>query len=97
MFIYLVEIEVKPENLEEFKAATLENAQKTTQEPNNVRFDVLQRGDDPCKFMLYEVYVDESGLEEHRLTEHYRRWKDAVASWMAAPRKATKYGELFFR
>ena len=97
MFIYLVDINVKPENLEEFKAITLENAKNTTQEPKNIRFDVLQFDDDPCKFMLYEVYVDESGLEAHRLTDHYKAWKAAVESWMASPRKATKYNELYFK
>ncbi|MDR0611061.1 MAG: antibiotic biosynthesis monooxygenase [Planctomycetaceae bacterium] len=96
MFIYLVEIKVKPEYLEEFKTATLDNAQNTVREPGNFRFDVLQHPDDLTKFILYEVYADESGLEAHRKTDHYARWKTTVESWMAEPRKAVKFFALHY-
>ena len=96
MFIYIVQITVKPEHIESFKAETLMNAQNTVHEPNNYRFDVLQQADDPSKFTLYEVYADESALESHRQTAHYIRWKSRVESLMAEPRKAVKYSELFY-
>jgi autoinducer 2-degrading protein len=96
MFIYLVEINVKPEHLDEFKTATLDNAQNTIRESGNCRFDVLQHPDDLTKFILYEVYVDESGLEAHRQTAHYARWKATVEPWMAEPRKATKFSALHY-
>ena len=96
MFIYIVHINVKQEFVEKFKTETLLNAQNTVNEPNNRRFDVLQQADDPAKFTLYEVYADESALEEHRKTAHYARWKSAVEPWMAEPRKAVKYSELFY-
>jgi len=96
MFIYIVHISVKTECVEEFKSATLENARNTVNEPNNRRFDVLQQADDPTKFTLYEVYADESALEKHRQTAHYARWKSAVEPWMAEPRRAVKYTELFY-
>ena len=96
MFIYIVHITVKPEFIEEFKAETLANARGTVSEPNNYRFDVLQQSDDPAKFVLYEVYADESALEEHRQTAHYARWKSTVEPWMAESRKAVKYAELFY-
>ena len=96
MFIYIVHISVKPEFVEQFKAETLANAQGTMNEPNNYRFDVLQQSDDPTKFVLYEVYADESALEEHRQTPHYAHWKSAVEPWMAEPRRAVKCSELFY-
>ena len=96
MFIYIVHISVKPEFMEQFKAETLANAQGTMNEPNNYRFDVLQQSDDPTKFVLYEVYADESALEEHRQTPHYAHWKSAVEPWMAEPRRAVKCSELFY-
>ena len=95
MFIYVVHIYVKPEFVEQFKAETLANAQSTVKESNNYRFDVLQQSDDPTKFMLYEVYADESALEAHRQTAHYARWKSTVEPWMAEPRKAVKCSDLF--
>ena len=96
MFIYIVHINVKPEFVEKFKAETLFNAQNTVNEPNNRRFDVLQQADDPTRFTLYEVYADESALEEHRQTAHYTRWKSTVEPWMAEPRRAVKYSALFY-
>jgi len=96
MFIYVVHISVKPEFVEQFKTETLANAQGTVNEPHNERFDVLQQSDDLTKFMLYEVYADESALEAHRQTAHYARWKSVVESWMAEPRKAVKCSELFY-
>lgn len=96
MFIYFVNIEVKPENIEQFKVATLENARNTVNEPGNLRFDVLQQADEPNRFALYEVYTDEAALEAHRQTEHYAVWKKTVENWMAQPRTATKFAELFF-
>ena len=31
----------------------------------------------------------------HKETPHYARWAEAVAPWMAEPRKGVKYGSLF--
>jgi autoinducer 2-degrading protein len=97
MFIYIVNINVLPEYVEQFKSASLENAKNTVNEPQNIRFDVLQEDDDPTKFVLYEVYTDEKGLDAHKQTDHYNKWKTEVESWMAEKRKATKLTELFFK
>ena len=97
MFIYFVDIKVRPENLEEFKAATVKNARNTVNEPGNLRFDVLQQADDATRFALYEVYTDEAALEAHRQTVHYAEWKKTVENWMVEPRKAMKFSELFFK
>ncbi|MDR3234676.1 MAG: antibiotic biosynthesis monooxygenase [Planctomycetaceae bacterium] len=96
MFIYVVNVSVKAEFAEKFKAESLKNAQNTVKEPNNIRFDVLQSPDDPSKFVLYEVYQDAAALDEHKQTSHYARWKAAVDPWMAEPRKAAKLEEVFF-
>jgi quinol monooxygenase YgiN len=96
MFIYIVHVNVKPEFVEQFKTETLANARGTVNEPNNYRFDVLQQSDAPSKFTLYEVYADESALDAHRQTAHYARWKSAVEPWMAEPRVAVKYSDVFY-
>ena len=41
MLVVLVHCHVKPEFIEPFKAASLENAQNSVQEPGIVRFDVI--------------------------------------------------------
>lgn len=95
MHVVCVHIHVKPEHRDQFIEATLENARHTIQEPGNLRFDVIQRTDDPNRFMLYEVYRDEAGMGAHKQTAHYARWAEAVAPWMAEPRQGVKHLSLF--
>jgi quinol monooxygenase YgiN len=95
MYLVFVHVHVKPDCREGFIQASLENAKATTQEPGNLRFDVVQQVDDPDRFVLVEVYRDEAGMEAHKQTAHYAKWRDSVASWMAEPRKGVKYAALF--
>ena len=66
MFVAYVHVQVKPEHIEEFIAASCENAASTILEPGNLRFDVLQQADDPQRFVLYEVYRDEEASKAHK-------------------------------
>ncbi len=95
MFVVCVHVHVKPENRQDFLRASLENARQTIQEPGNLRFDVVQQLDDPNRFLLYEVYRDEAGMEAHKQTPHYAAWRDAVQPWMAEPRRGVKHTGLF--
>ncbi len=96
MYIATVTVFVKPESLDEFIAATLDNAWNTRREPTNVRFDVAQAEDDPNRFLLYEAYLSKDGFVAHQKTEHYLRWKQTVAEMMAQPRQGVKHNSLFF-
>jgi quinol monooxygenase YgiN len=95
MHIVHVFVHVKPEQVEPFKAATLDNARNSVQEPGIARFDVIQRQDDPTRFVLVEVYRDLPATVAHKETAHYARWRDAVADMMAEPRTAIKYDNLY--
>ncbi|GAP14763.1 uncharacterized conserved protein [Longilinea arvoryzae] len=86
MHIVLVDIHVKPEFLDEFKKATLDNARNSIQEAGVMRFDALQQKEDACRFVLVEVYRQREDQAAHRETAHYIRWRDAVAPMMAEPR-----------
>ncbi len=95
MFIVLVYVHVKPECVEVFKTATLENARNSVQEPGIARFDVIQQRDDPELFILVEVYRTEAASGEHKKTAHYSIWRDTVADMMAEPRSSAKYSNVF--
>jgi autoinducer 2-degrading protein len=95
MIAVCVYVHVKPDHREAFIEASLENARNTIQEPGNLRFDVIQQADDPNRFLLYEVYRDEAGMNTHKETAHYARWRDAVAPWMAEPRRGVRHVSLF--
>lgn len=95
MLVTLVYIHVKAEYLEAFKAATLDNARNSVQEPGVARFDVIQQMDDPTRFVLIEAYRSEDAPAKHRETAHYLRWRDTVADMMAEPRNGVKHNSLF--
>src|SRR6185436_7693954 len=96
MYVVCVTIFVKPEHVEEFKIASFDNAKHTRLETTNIRFDFLQSEDDPTHFFLYEVYQRKEDFASHQQTEHYLRWKNAVAPWMAQPRQGIRHTPLFF-
>ena len=95
MFIVHVHVRVKPGCVEAFRQATIENAQNSLQEPGVARFDTVQQRDDATRFVLVEVYRDESAAAAHKETAHYKTWRDAVADMMAEPRASVKYTNIF--
>lgn len=95
MFIVHVFAHVKPEGVDAFKVATLENARNSVQEPGVARFDVIQQQDDPTRFVLVEVYRTPNDAALHKETPHYHVWRDAVADLMAEPRSSIKYDNTF--
>jgi autoinducer 2-degrading protein len=96
VYVVSVTVHVKPDRVESFIDATLENARNSRKEPGNVRFDVLQAEDEPSRFLLYEVYQTKDDFTKHQQTEHYLRWKQTVADAMAQPRQGVKHNSIFF-
>lgn len=95
MHTTLVHVQVKPEHVNDFIAATKLNHEASIQEPGNRRFDVLQSADDPAHFILYEAYVSADAAAAHKQTPHYLSWRDTVAEWMAQPRQGIRCEGLF--
>ncbi len=95
MLIVHVHVQVKPDAVEAFRAATLENARASVQEAGIARFDVCQQADDPTRFVLVEVYRDADAPAKHKETAHYATWRDTVAPMMAEPRRSVKYTNAF--
>lgn len=95
MLIVHVHVHVKPECVEIFKQASLENARNSVQEPGIARFDVCQQAADPTRFILVEVYRTPDAPAKHKETAHYAAWRDAVAPMMAEPRTSVKFANVF--
>ncbi|MGI6295939.1 MAG: antibiotic biosynthesis monooxygenase [Armatimonadota bacterium] len=94
MFVTLVHIKVKPDCVEAFIEASLENSHASVEEAGNLRFDVLQSADDPTHFILYEAYESADDAAAHKGTDHYLLWRDKVAEMMAEPRQGVRYTGL---
>jgi quinol monooxygenase YgiN len=95
MLVVHVHVRVKPDCLEAFKAATVENARHSVREAGVARFDVVQQTDDPTRFVLVEVYRTAAAPAAHKETAHYQVWRDAVAPMMAEPRTGVKFASVF--
>ena len=91
MIVTCVYIHVKPEEVTRFIEATKENHAESVREPGNLRFDLIQQADDPCRFMIYEAYESDTAAALHKTTPHYLKWRDIVSDYMATPRHGMKY------
>jgi quinol monooxygenase YgiN len=91
MLILQVNVRVKPEHVDAFRAATTANAQGSLAEPGVARFDVLQSEEDPTRFMLVEAYRDPQAMAAHKNTPHYKAWVEAATPMMAEPRTRSSW------
>ncbi|HVX94411.1 MAG TPA: putative quinol monooxygenase [Polyangia bacterium] len=91
LIVVHVHAHVKPEGIEGFRTASIENSRESLKEPGVARFDVVQSTEDPTRFVLVEVYKSADAPAAHKATAHYARWRDAVAPLMAEPRTSSKY------
>lgn len=94
MIVTIVHIQVKPEHIDDFIRAITKNHHLSVKEQGNLRFDVLQKRDNPTEFAIYEAYENETAMAAHKETSHYMEWRDTVASWMAKPREGVRYNGL---
>ena len=94
MYIVHVFIELKPAAVEEFKAASIDNAANSLKEPGVARFDLIQEVDDPSRFVLLEVYRSKNDAALHKETKHYDRWRETVESMMVEPRSRIIYQNI---
>jgi len=95
MLVVHVQVHVKPEFVERFREATVENARQSLGEPGIARFDVLQQASDPARFVLTEVYKTAGAPAAHKATAHYQIWRDTVADMMAEPRTSVQFTNVF--
>jgi quinol monooxygenase YgiN len=95
MIVVAVYANVKPDMIEAFRDATVENAANSIKEPGIVRFDFIQQTDEPASFLLVEAYKNDDAIAKHKETQHYAKWSAAVESMMAHPRKSVKYTSVF--
>ena len=95
LLVVHVQVRVKPEHVEAFRAATLANASQSVKEPGVARFDVMQDNEDPTRFVLVEAYRTPEAPAAHKETAHYLTWRDTVAPMMAEPRTSRKFTHVF--
>ena len=91
MIVTCVHVHVKPDSVVDFIEASVQNHKGSVKEHGNLRFDLLQRADDPTSFMIYEAFESEEAVIAHKATDHYLEWRDKVKEMMAEQRYGIKY------
>ena len=92
MFALVVNIRIKPENVDRFMQALKVNGREARKEPGCKHFDVLVDPKDNTKVMLYEIYNDEKAFEAHQQTPHFKKY---LAE--AVPLLASRERQVFTR
>lgn len=78
MVIFQFNHYIKPEFLEAYKAAILEDARESVKEDGILRFEVFQDEKDPAHFTLLEVYRDMAAREFHMQTPWLLKFREVV-------------------
>lgn len=94
MHIRVATFFLKPEHVNDFITATLENQQNSRQEPGVITFDFFQGQDDETRFILYEVFKSDDAFEYHKTTGHFKKWIEVVPVWFTMPRDLALYREV---
>jgi quinol monooxygenase YgiN len=95
MLIVHVHVRVKPQFVDQFVQATLENARLSLLEPGVARFDILQDKAQPESFVISEVYRTAKAPAQHKTTAHDLKWRASVAEMMAEPRASVQFSNVF--
>ena len=64
---------VKPECLDAFKAQAKELVEKSASEEGNISYTLNQSTADPCVLAFIEIWKDQSAIDSHNASEHFRR------------------------
>jgi quinol monooxygenase YgiN len=73
-FVLVVNIKIKPENVERWMKMALENAREARKEPGCRQFEVLVDPQDRTRVLLFEIYNDEKAFEAHQATPHFKKY-----------------------
>lgn len=95
-FAILVEVEIKPDRMDDFLAAMSVDVAGSRQEDGCLRFDLLRDKSNPYKFFFYEVYVDTAAVDVHKATPHFKAWADFKESGGVVSQVSSKCEALDF-
>jgi quinol monooxygenase YgiN len=96
MVIFQFHHTLKPEFIEAYKAAILEDARLSIQEEGLLRFEVFQDKKDLSHFSLLEVYRDMAAREFHLQTPYLLKFRNTVIGQEMLARKGEQEFDLFF-
>jgi len=94
MYIVVVHSHIRDEHVEEFKEATIQNAEASRREAGCVRFDIIQQIDDPTQFTFIEMFKSRGDGARHLETGHFKKWLEEAVPLMVEPRTRVIYQDI---
>ncbi|MEO8278991.1 MAG: putative quinol monooxygenase [Ideonella sp.] len=83
MLALVVEFRIKPDFIDAFAEAIVDNAKASREnEPGCRQFDVCRDTADSALFFLYELYDDEASIEAHLRSPHFLQMNATTAPWV---------------
>lgn len=96
MYILMMRLKVKEDRIDDFIAASTEDARNSVEnEPGCRQFDVVQDKADSTSFAFYQVFDDEAAFMAHTKTEHFQPAYPKVDEMIDGP-KSVMFCEPIF-
>jgi len=87
-FVLVVELEIVPSELENFKAAIKENGQAAVRdEPGCREFNIVFEKDNPSRVLLFEVYDNAAAFAAHQASAHFKKYAAATANMIKSRKR----------
>lgn len=87
--VLFARLKVKPEMVEEAKAAAVGIVADSRSEAGCINYDIHQAIDDETTFLWHETWVDKSALDEHFATPFFAEFFKVVERVAAEPPQIT--------
>ena len=82
-YVNIVEIDLVPELREAFLTAARENAAASMKEPGCQQYNIIASANNPNHVVLIEIYDNESAIQSHRTTDHFKKYQATTGSMVA--------------
>jgi autoinducer 2-degrading protein len=87
-FVLVVELEIFPSEIENFKKAISENGQTAVrEEPGCRQFNIAFQRTDPNRVMLFEVYDNAEAFAAHQASAHFKKYAAATSSMVKSRKR----------
>ncbi len=96
MFAIFVTVNVKPNQVDEFVEACIENGQASVrEEPDCFQFEILRDKKDQSRLCFIEAFKDEQALKTHWETPHFAKMWQTVESMVDGEWDRTEMDTIF--
>lgn len=89
--VLYAEFTARPERLAEVERLIAGLAEDVHREAGNLEFSVYQRAEDPCRFFVFERYVDQAAFEAHLTAPYGATFNDALSDHIVESRSQLSF------